>query len=72
MNDAGRVKIAILCTLGPRSLNGETISALDAYDVDLFRIKSRIPASHRSGAFCDVSRSTSYHNCSTSSAARCP
>jgi pyruvate kinase len=32
------VKIAILCTLGPRSLNGETISALDAYDVDLFRI----------------------------------
>src|SRR5690348_228090 len=32
------MKIAILCTLGPRSLNGETIAALDAYDVDLFRI----------------------------------
>jgi pyruvate kinase len=38
MSHAERVKIAILCTLGPRSLNGETISALDAYDVDLFRI----------------------------------
>jgi pyruvate kinase len=32
------VRIEILCTLGPRSLNGETIAALDAYDVDLFRI----------------------------------
>jgi pyruvate kinase len=32
------VNIAILCTLGPRSLNGDTIAALDAYDVDLFRI----------------------------------
>jgi len=38
MNHAERVKIAILCTLGPRSLNGETIAALDAHDVDLFRI----------------------------------
>jgi pyruvate kinase len=32
------VRIAILCTLGPRSLNRETITGLDAYDVDLFRI----------------------------------
>jgi len=32
------VNIAILCTLGPRSLNEDTIAALDAYDVDLFRI----------------------------------
>lgn len=31
-------RIAILCTLGPRSLNRETIAALDAHDVDLFRI----------------------------------
>lgn len=38
MSHATRVRIAILCTLGPRSLNGETIVALDAYDVDLFRI----------------------------------
>jgi pyruvate kinase len=35
---ADRVNIAILCTLGPRSLNGDTIAALDAHDVDLFRI----------------------------------
>jgi sulfate adenylyltransferase len=32
------VRIAILCTLGPRSLNRETIAALEAYEVDLFRI----------------------------------
>jgi pyruvate kinase len=32
------MRIAILCTLGPRSLNRETITALDAYDVDLFRV----------------------------------
>jgi pyruvate kinase len=32
------MRIAILCTLGPRSLNRETITALDTYDVDLFRI----------------------------------
>ena len=32
------MRIAILCTLGPRSLNPETIRALDAYEVDLFRI----------------------------------
>ena len=34
----GHVKIAILCTLGPRSLDRETIVALDAHEVDLFRI----------------------------------
>jgi pyruvate kinase len=38
MSHAGRLGIAILCTLGPCSLNGETIAALDAYDIDLFRI----------------------------------
>jgi sulfate adenylyltransferase len=32
------VRIAILCTLGPRSLNRETIAAIDAHNVDLFRI----------------------------------
>jgi pyruvate kinase len=39
------MKIAILCTLGPRSLNRETITALDEYDVDLFRVNlSHTPA----------------------------
>ncbi len=32
------MRIAVFCTLGPRSLDRETIVALDEYDVDLFRI----------------------------------
>ena len=39
------MKVKILCTLGPASLNGEVITQLDLRGVDLFRINlSHTPA----------------------------
>ena len=58
------MKIQILCTLGPRSLDGDVITGLDAQGVDLFRINlSHTPLDAVESAICLVRRYSSTPIC---------
>ena len=58
------MKIQILCTLGPRSLDGEVIAGLDAQGVDLFRINlSHTPLEAVESTICLVRQYSSTPIC---------